>query len=131
MTTETWSWRIIDEDTREARRFWNDGATLLAIGGAAPEGFWERHPLVAKVAAEAGTGGSSVRVWMKSLETPEAPATERPGRPADLTFHGPWTTQAGFWAAHPAVEHVEVSQHLDDAAINDAWSAALWLKPAG
>ena len=128
-TAEPFTWQIVDPETNEARRFYTDGAALVATGTRAPHGFWQKHPLVAEAhETDALNGGATVRIFLASLVTPEAPATERPDRHADMELVGQWKTDHDFWAAHPAVEHVEVHQLIGDEPDGDCWTAALWLK---
>lgn len=127
--TESWLWRTVNNDTGEARRFYGDGAALVATGTPAPKGFWQAHPLVQSVReVETGAGEVSVRIFLAVLDAPEAPDTAKPDRPADLRFSGEWKTDVGFWAAHPWVEHLEARQLVGDEPDGDCWTVALWLK---
>ena len=129
MTAEPFTWQIVNQETNEARRFYADGAALVATGTRAPHGFWQKHPLIAEAhAAPAADGEETVRIFLASLDWPEAAETQRPDRPADMRLVGEWKTDPDFWAAHPAVEHVEVRQLIGDEPEGDCWTAALWLK---
>lgn len=126
---EPFTWQIVNQDTGEARRFYEDGAALVATGTRAPHGFWQKHPLVAEAhETSAGDGNATVRIFLGSLDAPDAPETTRPNRPADMTLSGEWKTDHEFWAAHPAVEHVELRQLVDDEPAGDCWSVELWLR---
>ena len=126
---ETFTWQIVNPETNEARRFYADGAALVATGTRAPHGFWQKHPLVAEAHETPATEGeATVRIFLARLDAPEAPETEQPDRPADLRFVGEWKTDVDFWAAHPWAEHVEVRQMIGDQPDGDCWTAALWLK---
>lgn len=129
MTAEPFTWQIVNQETNEARRFYEDGAALVATGTRAPHGFWQKHPLIAEAhAAPAEDGKETVRIFLAGLDWPEVPETQRPDRPADMRLVGEWKTDSDFWAAHPAVEHVEVRQLIGDEPDGDCWTAALWLK---
>lgn len=126
---EPFTWQIVDQATNEARRFYADGAALIATGTRAPHGFWQKHPLVAEAHETDGPGDeATVRIFLARLDAPEAPETVRPDRPADMRLVGEWKTDADFWAAHPAAEHVEVRQLIGDEPDGDCWTVALWLK---
>jgi len=125
---EPFTWRIVDPETGEMRRFYADGAALVATGTRAPHGFWKKHPLVAEAHETPAGEGATVRLFLASLIAPDAPETDRPDRPADMDLSGEWKTDRDFWAAHPSVEHVEVRQLVDDDPAGDCWTAALWLK---
>ncbi|USQ97222.1 hypothetical protein [Caulobacter sp. RL271] len=129
-TPEPFTWQIVDTSTNEVRRFYADGAALVATGTRAPHAFWQRHPLIAQAIETAGPDGetATVRIWLAMLGAPEAPNTARPSRPADMTLTGEWKTDVDFWAAHPSVEHVELHQLVDDDPAGDCWTASLWLK---
>jgi hypothetical protein len=130
-TEQAWTWRIINTETGEARRFYRDGAALAAIGKPHPKTFWDRHPLVDRVENRwVGPGDEvEVKIWTTGEATPDAPETARPGRPADLQFSGGWRSDPDFWAAHPDAEHVEFYQSVDvDEPDGDTWTVAIWLK---
>lgn len=128
--SEPFTWQIVNQDTNEARRFYADGAALVATGTRAPHGFWKKHPLVADAhETEAVNGGAQVRIFLDRLEAPDMPNTTRPNRPADMELVGEWKTDRDFWAAHPSVEHVELQQLIGDDPAGDCWTASLWLKP--
>jgi hypothetical protein len=129
-TEQPWTWRVINNETGEARRVYRDGATLAAIGKPHAKAFWDRHPLVQRVENRwVGPDDEvEVKIWTNGEAAPQAPHTARPHRPADLRFSGAWKTDADFWAAHPDVEHAEVRQHLGDQVNDDAWTVDLWLK---
>lgn len=126
---EPFTWRIVDPETNEVRRFYADGAALVATGLRAPEGFWRAHPLIDHAReAPADNDHVAVRIILATLDTPPTPDTSKPARPADLRFTGEWKTDAGFWAAHPWVEHVEARQLIGDEPDGDCWTVDLWLK---
>lgn len=126
---ETFTWQIVNPETNEARRFYADGAALVATGTREPHGFWQKHPLVAEAhETPAADGGATVRIFLSRLDAPEAPETTRPDRPADLELSGEWKTDVDFWAGHPGVEHAEVRQLVDDDPAGDCWTVSLWLK---
>lgn len=127
---EPFTWRTVNEETGEMRRFYNDGAALIATGTRAPNGFWHKHPLVAEAheTEAAEDGEATVRIFLARLDAPDAPETEQPDRPADMRLVGEWRTEHDFWAAHPGVEHVEVRQLAGDEPDGDCWTVALWLK---
>lgn len=130
MTAEPVTWRTVNQETGEVRRFYEDGAALVASGTRAPHGFWRKHPLIAEAHETDGPDGltATVRIFLDTLDLPEVPETTRPARPADMTLYGEWKTDHEFWAAHPAVEHVEVRQLVGDGPAGDCWTAELWLK---
>lgn len=130
MNAEPFTWRTVNQETGEVRRFYDDGAALVATGTRAPHAFWQRHPMIAQAIETPAADGetATVRIFLASLDAPNAPPTSRPGRPADMTLSGEWKTDPDFWAAHPAVEHVEVHQMVDDDPAGDCWSVELWLK---
>lgn len=130
MTAEAFTWQTVNQETGEVRRFYADGAALVATGTRAPHAFWQRHPLVAKAIETPAADGqtATVRIFLASLDAPQAADTLRPDRPADLTLSGEWKTDHDFWAAHPAVAHVEVRQMVDDDPAGDCWTVELWLK---
>ena len=128
-TAEPFTWQIVNQETNEARRFYADGAALVATGTRAPHGFWKKHPMIAEAHEEPiADGGAEVRIFLAQLDAPDAPETDRPARPADLELSGEWKTDLDFWAAHPAVEHAEVRQLIGDDHAGDCWSVSLWLK---
>lgn len=130
MTAEAFTWRTVNPETGEVRRFYEDGAALVVTGTRAPHAFWQRHPLIAQAIETAEPDGetATVRIFLATLETPDAPETTRPARPADLELSGEWKTDLDFWAAHPAVEHVAVHQMVDDDPAGDCWTAEIWLR---
>lgn len=130
MTAEAFTWQTVNHETGEVRRFYSDGAALIATGTRAPHGFWRKHPLIAEAHETAGPDGRSatVRIFLAALDAPDAPETARPPRPADMTLTGEWKTDSDFWAAHPAVEHVAVHQMVDDDPAGDCWTAEIWLR---
>ena len=130
MTAEPFTWRTVDEATGEVRRFYEDGAALVATGTRAPHGFWTRHPLVSQAIETAEPYGetATVRLWLATLDAPDATATVRPARAPDMTLSGEWKTDRDFWAAHPSVEHVEARQLVADDPAGDCWTVELWLK---
>lgn len=129
LTAEPFSWQIVDQETNEVRRFYGDGAALVATGTRAPHGFWHKHPLIAEAhETSVAEGEATVRIFLAKLDVPEVPDTPRPDRLADMRLVGEWKTDAAFWAAHPWVEHVEVAQLIGDEPDGDCWTAALWLK---
>lgn len=127
-TAEPFTWRIVDPETGEMRRFYADGAALVATGTRAPHGFWKKHPLVAEARETADGDLATVRIFLARRDTPDTAETERPERPADIELAGEWKTDRAFWAAHPAVEHAEVRQLVDDDPAGDCWTATLWLR---
>lgn len=129
MIAEPIQWMIVNHETGERRRFYADGAGLVATGTRAPHGFWQKHPLIAEAHATPGKAGEeTVRIFFDRLDWPQAPETERPSRPADMRLVGEWKTDRDFWAAHPAVTHVAVQQLLSDEPDGDCWIVELWLK---
>lgn len=129
MIAEPFTWRTVNDDG-EMRRFYQDGASLIATGTRAPHGFWQKHPLIAEAHETVSPDGetATVRLFLATLDAPDASETARPDRPADMTLSGEWKTDRDFWAAHPAVAHVEARQLVGDDPAGDCWTVELWLK---
>lgn len=132
MTDQDWSWRIIDTQTNQVERFYNDGAAFTAVGRPHDKSFWDRHPLVER-AENVWIGPDDeikVRVWVRADADPGiALKTTAPERAPDLELTVRWDTTSDFWVAHPDVFHVEVIPlRGDDDPADDAQHVRLWLK---